>query len=75
MIRGKGRHGITSWEDESMTICIAAKCDYGSTLVLVGDKELGIGITSADFREGKFGALAKEWSLGIAGPVANATDL
>ena len=58
-----------------MTICIAAICDNGHTLILAADREIGIGFTSADFPDGKFGSLCKDWSAGIAGTVSNATDV
>lgn len=58
-----------------MTICIAAVCDMGHAIVLASDREIGIGFTSAEFHDGKFGPLYRDWSIGISGTVSNATDV
>jgi hypothetical protein len=58
-----------------MTICIAAICESGHTLVLAADREVGIQITSAELLDGKFHHLFGQWSIGISGTVANATDV
>ena len=58
-----------------MTICIATICDSGNTIVLAGDKEVGVGFTSAEFPGSKFGKLYPNWSVGIAGTIANAVDV
>jgi len=72
------RLGIAEWEPKKMTICIAAICDSGHGLILAGDRELGIEITSAEFSDGKFLPLFPnkiDWSVGIAGTVSNAIDV
>jgi hypothetical protein len=74
------RHGISEWEPDVMTICIAAICDHGHAVVLCADREVGIEITSAEMI-GKFLPLFgdhgwnKEWAIGIAGTATNATDV
>jgi hypothetical protein len=74
------RWGIQEWEPPDMTICIAAICDNGHGIVLAADRELGIQITSGEVA-GKFMPLfgdhdwKNEWAVGIAGTVANATDV
>jgi hypothetical protein len=67
--------GISAWEPTDMTICIATICDSGSTIILAGDKEVGVGFTSAEFPGSKFGLLFENWSIGIAGDVPNALDV
>jgi 20S proteasome alpha/beta subunit len=56
-----------------MTICIAGICD--NAIILCGDRELGISITSAEFREGKWMPLYDQWGIGISGTVDHATDV
>jgi hypothetical protein len=58
-----------------MTICIAAICDMGRTIILAADTELGIGITSAEFPDGKFHRLYADWSIGLSDHVSAATDV
>jgi 20S proteasome alpha/beta subunit len=58
-----------------MTILIATICDSGNSIVLVGDREVGVGFTSAEFSGSKFGSLYLDWSVGIAGTVSNALDV
>jgi hypothetical protein len=58
-----------------MTICIAAICDNGHGLVLAADREIGIGITSAEFPDGKFYPLFYDWHVGLAGTVTHAADV
>jgi 20S proteasome alpha/beta subunit len=58
-----------------MTICIAAFCEGGKGLVLCGDKQLGVGFTSANFPSGKFGQIYDQWSIGLSGTIANALDV
>jgi 20S proteasome alpha/beta subunit len=71
----ESRLGIVPWEPPSMTICIAAICDLGRTIVLAADKEFGIGYTSAEFPDGKFHPLYPDWAIGLADNVSNATDV
>jgi 20S proteasome alpha/beta subunit len=58
-----------------MTVCIAAVCEAGSTLVLAADREMGVGFTSAEFHDGKWHPLYPDWNVGISGLVTNATDV
>lgn len=58
-----------------MTICIAAICEAGDAILTVGDGEVGIGITAGELGRTKWDAFAKDWHIGIAGNVANATDV
>jgi len=58
-----------------MTICIAAICESGDAIINVGDGEVGIGITAGELGRTKWDTLAKDWHVGIAGDVANATDV
>jgi 20S proteasome alpha/beta subunit len=69
------RFGISEWERQTVTICIAAICDNGHGLVLAADRELGIGITSAEFPDGKFFPLFFDWYAGISGLATNAADI
>ena len=57
-----------------MTICIAAICEGGHTILVAADRELGVSYTSAEF-EGKWHHLYDNWSIGIAGTVHHATDV
>jgi 20S proteasome alpha/beta subunit len=69
------RWGIPEWERRDMTICIAAICESGRTIVVGSDRELGIGFTSAEFHDGKWLHLYDRWSIGFSGTVSNATDV
>jgi hypothetical protein len=74
------RLGISPWEPDNMTICIAAICDNGRGIVLVADREVGIQFTSGEMI-GKFLPLfgdhswGREWAAGISGTATNATDV
>jgi len=58
-----------------MTICIAAICRSGKSIVLASDTEVGTGISSTKLPASKWGALYPGWSVGIAGSVAMASDV
>jgi len=58
-----------------MTICIAAACQGGKTIVLAADREIAFGFTSAEFPGGKFITLFHDWAVGFAGNVTNANDV
>jgi hypothetical protein len=68
------RLGIPEWEHRTMTICIAAICEAGHTIILAADRELGNTFTSAEF-DGKWLHLYDQWSIGISGTVHHATDV
>lgn len=69
------RLGIAEWEPQAMTICIAAACEHGRTLVVEADREIGIGFTSAEFPDGKWHFMYTDWYIGIAGNVSHSTDV
>src|SRR5690348_5962405 len=69
------RLGIAEWEPRDMTICIAAICDDGNTIVLASDTEVGIGFTATYIAGSKWGPLYKNWFVGIAGTLSHATDV
>jgi len=52
-----------------MTVCIAAFCDKGQTLILATDKELGLDFTSAEFAVGKTARIHPHWFGLYAGNV------
>jgi len=61
-----------------MTICIAAVCDHGRTIILAADTEVGLGYTSTEMADGKFLSLFtsyKQWSVGLSGTIQYATDV
>jgi 20S proteasome alpha/beta subunit len=57
-----------------MTICIAAICERGRGIIVCGDREIGINITSAEFDDGKWHQLYRGWNIGFAGTVPNAIE-
>src|SRR5205085_1065879 len=67
--------GVAEWEPRKMTICIAAICEAGKTIVVTSDREYNLGFTSAQFNDGKFHSLFKDWYLGLAGTVTHATEI
>jgi 20S proteasome alpha/beta subunit len=58
-----------------MTICIAAICQGGKSVVLASDTEVGTGISSTNLPASKWGPLYSNWSIGIAGSVAMGSDV
>jgi hypothetical protein len=58
-----------------MTICIAATCEGGKTIIIAADRQIGLGFTSAEFPGGKYLLLFDDWSVGFSGTVANANDV
>jgi hypothetical protein len=69
------RWGIPEWEPRDMTICIAATCEEGQTLILCSDAEIGVEFTTAELGRAKWGGLCKGWNAAIAGTVANAQEV
>jgi 20S proteasome alpha/beta subunit len=69
------RWGIPEWEPRNMTICIAAICDAGQTIVTAADREYGVGFTSGEFDDPKIMPLFGKWSIAIAGKVAESTEV
>jgi len=57
-----------------MTVCIAAICEAGHTIVLAADRELAVSYTSAEF-DGKWLPLYDDWSIAISGTVHHATHV
>lgn len=59
-----------------MTICIAATCDHGQTMVIASDKEISISFASTQFADGKFRMLYQpNWYAGFAGTVGHAAEV
>ena len=63
-----------------MTICIAAICEGGHTIVTASDREFGVGFTSAELDDAKImplfmGANPGNWAVGIAGTVSHSTEV
>jgi len=50
-----------------MTVCLAAICDDGKTLVLVADRMVGIGYIEAELKVSKLRELCKNWWVLFAG--------
>jgi 20S proteasome alpha/beta subunit len=50
-----------------MTVCVAATCDDGKTLILVADKMVGIGYIEAELKVSKLRELGKNWWALFAG--------
>src|ERR1700676_4850030 len=71
----ESRFGIAPWEPKFMTICIAAICERGDGIVICADREIGLTHTSAEFDDGKWHNLCRQWSIGISGTVSNACSV
>lgn len=69
------RYGVVEQEYAPMTVCIAAICDNGNAIVTCADRQVGLGFTSTDFKDGKFRHLYGKWIAGIAGTVTNAAEV
>jgi len=50
-----------------MTVCAAAICDDGKTLILVADRMVGIGYIEAELKVSKLRELCKNWWVLFAG--------
>jgi 20S proteasome alpha/beta subunit len=49
-----------------MTVCIAAICDTGRALIMVADRQFGLGYTSVESKHGKFDNFGPDWYVGFA---------
>jgi hypothetical protein len=57
---------IPEWEHRVMTVCIAAICDTGRALIMVADRQFGLGYTSVESKHGKFDNFGPDWYVGFA---------
>jgi hypothetical protein len=59
---------IPEWEHRVMTVCIAAisLCDTGRALIMVADRQFGLGYTSVESKHGKFDNFGPDWYVGFA---------
>ena len=50
-----------------MTTCIAAVCDWGSAIVLIADKMIGMGYVESELEVTKMREIHKNWWMLFAG--------